>query len=265
MPDFSISACAWAIRGPGPESVRKLNVAGFNTIDLRPDCWNGIADQAALCAQGVTLACAGITPIQMAPGLSLSTLSTPEAGRALPYLIGALDRAAALGAKWAYVVTPLDRVAEQPTYARSMARLGAEAGARGIKLCVEPHPGRALGDYTEINQLLDAAAEPNLYALVDLGHLLITGEDPAATVRSLGGRIGYVHVDDNDGHSDLHLPLLDGILRPRQLLGFLEALAEAHYDGPLSVELSNRLPSPVSALVASRDLLIQYMAALGKN
>ena len=252
---FEVSACAWCLTSPPTEAVSRLKIAGFDLVDLRPDCWDGIPDRAGLAGLGVRVACAGITPITMAPGLSLDTLATPDAGRALPYFTGALQRAALLGAKWAYMVTPQQRVGEAAEYVRSMARLADEAARSGLKLCVEPHPGRALSNYTEVMRLLDAARSPNLYALLDLGHMPLAGEDIAATVRMLGDRIGYVHIDDNDGKSDRHFGLLEGILRHADLYRFLDALAATPYREPLAIELNRSLPNPVSSLVASRDFL----------
>ena len=100
------------------------------------------------------------------------------------------------------------------------------------EICVEPSPGYALGDYTETMRLLDAANSDGLHALLDLGHLLLTGEDPAETVRMLGDRLGYVHVDDNDGQSDVHYGLLEGVLSERTLFSFLDALDASSYDRP---------------------------------
>ena len=250
---FTVSACVWCLKGDATASVRRLRSAGFDSVDLRPDCWEGIGDAGHLQQLGVTAQCAGITPITMAPGLSLNSLATPDADRALPYLTGALERASRLGAKWAYMVTPTDRVGDNPEYARSMSRLADAAERLEIKLCVEPSPGRALGNYTEVTELLAAAGAPNLYALVDLGHLLLTGEDPAGTVRMLGKRTGYVHIDDNDGKADRHFGLLEGVLTAGQLQSFLDALVEVEYDAPLGAEISNALPSPVSSLAATRD------------
>ena len=252
---FEISACAWCLTTPAPESAQRLKAAGFDLVDLRPDCWTGIRDRAHLGELGLQISCAGITPVTLAPGLSLDTLATPDAGRALPYYIGALQRAAALGAKWAYMVTPVQRVGTSPAYLRSVARLADEAATVGLKLCVEPHPGRALSNYSEVMRFLDAAGAANLYALLDLGHMPLVGEDIPATVRMLGERIGYVHVDDNDGKTDRHFGLLEGAIKPAALYAFLDALAATPYRGPLAIELNKGLPNPVSSLVASRDFL----------
>ncbi len=260
---FEVSACAWCLTTPAVESIARLKEAGFGLVDLRPDCWDGIADRRQLESLGVRVSCCGITPMTMASGLSLDTLATADAGRALPYYSGAIQRAAALGAKWVYMVTPQARVGTSPEYVRSMARLADDAAAAGVKLCVEPHPGRALSNYSEVARLLDGARSPNLYALLDLGHMPLAGEDIPATVRTLGDRIGYVHVDDNDGKSDRHFGLLEGILKPAALESFLDALAGVSYQGPLALELSKSLPSPVSSLVASRDFLMMWAERRG--
>ncbi len=253
---FEVSACVWCLKGKASDSLGFLRSAGFDYVDVRPDCWDGIRDREHLDSFGVKVACAGITPITMVEGLSLDSLATPDAGRAIPYFTGALRRAAALGARWAYMVTPGNRQAgESRDYSRSMARLAEESSKLGIKLCVEPHPGRALSSYSEVIRFLDMAAAPNLYALVDLGHIPLFGEDVVEVVRSLGDRIGYVHIDDNNGKSDSHFGLMEGKLPARSLYRFFDALAGGPYRGPVAIELSSVLPSPVSSLVSSREFI----------
>src|SRR5437762_1171210 len=100
----------------------------------------------------------------------------------------AVRRAAELGFRWVDVV--------------------AFAGQRMVQLCVEHIPGRALPDVTAVLNWLDRVGHANLALLLDLGHCLISNEDPAGAVRQAGARLGYVHVDDNDGKGDLHWPLL---------------------------------------------------------
>ena len=203
----------------------------------------------------------GITPAPLPDGLTLDALATADAETALPCLVDSMERATSLGVKTAYMVTPPSRVGEEQTYIASMSRLGDEAARLGVKLCVEPSPGFALGDYTETMRLLDAANSDGLYALLDLGHLLLTGEDPAATIRMLGDRLGYVHVDDNDGLSDVHYGLLEGVLSEHELHGFLDALAGSNYDGPLAIEIKSDIPSPLTSLVRSRIAISNWASA----
>src|SRR5437764_383609 len=70
------------------------------------------------------------------------------------------------------------------------------------------------------------------------GHCLISGEDAGAVVRRAGGRLGYVHLDDNDGAGDLHWPLLTGRLTRRDLEGLAAALREVNYCGGVALELN---------------------------
>ena len=255
-----MSACAWCLKGPPAESLDRLRGLGFDMVDLRTDCWDGIGPDDLLNA-GLTVTCVGITPAPLPNGLTLDSLATDDADSALPCLVDALKRGASLGAKTAYMVTPPSRVGDAEMYVRSMSRLGDEAARLGMKLCVEPSPGNALGDYNETMRLLDSASSDGLYALLDLGHLLLTGEDPAATVRMLGDRLGYVHVDDNDGKSDVHYGLLEGVLSEQALFSFLDALDASSYDGPLAIEIKSDLPSPLASLIRSRIAIAAWATA----
>ncbi len=252
-----ISACAWCLTGPPAESLDRLRGLGFDMVDLRTDCWEGIG-QFDLRNAGLTVPCVGITPAPLPNGLALDSLATADAETALPCLFDALKRGASLGAKTAYMVTPASRVGSSQTYIGSMSGLGDEAARLGMKLCVEPSPGNALGDYNETMRLLDSAGSDGLFALLDLGHLLLTGEDPAATVRMLGDRLGYVHVDDNDGKSDVHYGLLEGVLSERTLFSFLDALDVSNYDGPLAIEIKSDLASPLKSLLRSRQAISDW-------
>src|SRR5262249_31394874 len=144
--------------------------------------------------------------------------------------------AARLGATHAYIVAGMDSSHE------GLARFGEACGviadyaaARMVRLCVEPIPGRALPSAASVLELLDQLGHANLALLLDIGHCLISRENPAWVVRHAGLRLGYVHLDDNDGQSDLHWPLLTGVLTEAQLGVCLEALREEGYQGALSL------------------------------
>lgn len=258
---LAVSACAWSLADDIPESLARLKLAGFDRVDLRPDCWAGVRDRSHLESLGLSVACVGITPITLPPDLSLDALATPEAGRVLPYLFGALERGAALGAQRAYMVTPLERRPDTSDYMRSMERLADAARRLGLKLCLEPHPDRALASCAEALEFVRRVGHESLYVLLDLGHNLITEEDPAQAVRDAGDRLGYVHIDDNDGVRDIHLGLFDGVLKPQTLTALLDALAETGYDGPVAIELKPTLRAPLSSLVAARDFIVRWAEA----
>src|SRR5262249_54766835 len=119
--------------------------------------------------------------------------------------------AARLGATHAYVVPGTDgRPEALARFAEACALLADHAGRRGVRLCVEHVPGRALPGVTAALDWLGRVGHDNLALLLDVGHCLISGEDPAVAVTRAGPRLGYVHLDDNDGAGDLHWPLLTG-------------------------------------------------------
>ena len=226
---WPLSACAWALP-PAPPSnparyLDRLHEAGFGWVDLRPDCWSGITQAEQLAGRGVRLGCAGLLPMPMPPGVSIDLLATPDFARLLPYLNGAIERAARLGAARAYITSPSQRLSDTTHYARAMATLAGAAANQGVRLCLEPHPGRALGSADEALAFVHNVGHENLYVLLDLGHCLITREDPAEAARRAGGRLGYVHIDDNDGKSDLHWPLFDGVLTRIGIEGLFGGLA----------------------------------------
>lgn len=43
---FPLSACVWSLRQPPRDAVARARLAGFDYVDLRSDCWSGIADRA---------------------------------------------------------------------------------------------------------------------------------------------------------------------------------------------------------------------------
>ena len=95
---------------------------------------------------------------------------------------------------------------------------------------------------------LERVGHGNLALLLDVGHCLISREDPADVIGRACPRLGYVHLDDNDGAGDLHWPLLTGRLTERVLQATLAALAASGYRGALALELHPENPDPVGAL-----------------
>ena len=255
---LTVSACAWALPQKTHASLQRIRTAGFEWVDVRPDCWAGLRAQEDVAIHGLQVACVGLGPMTMAPGLSLDLLATPDSGRVLPYLAGALERGSRLGAMRAYITSPEVRVHETATYGRAMARLADIAAGLGVKLCVEPSPGRALATAAEALRFVETVGHGNLYTLLDLGHCLLTGEDPALAVREAGDRIGYVHVDDNEGRTDRHWPLFQGVLTPAVLESTLDALLFTGYCGPVAIELSRQLARPLVGLIEARDALLAW-------
>ena len=69
----------------------------------------------------------------------------------------------------------------------------------------------------------------------DVGHVNIIGIDPGEAIRTLGSRIGCLHVHDNDGAHDTHTLPYYGTIKWG---GVTEALAAVGYSGTLNYEAS---------------------------
>ena len=132
-----------------------------------------------------------------------------------------------------------------------------------VRLCIEHCPGRALPTAEMTLAWLDAFGHPGLGLLLDVGHCLLSHEDPGAVASRAGRRLGYVHLDDNDGVSDLHWGLLTGQLTKDTLVGTLATLGATAYDGALCLEFNSQNLDPVGALRDGR-LLLQSLVALSE-
>src|SRR5207249_11932977 len=98
-------------------------------------------------------------------------------------------------------------------------------------------PGTALPSAAGTLAFLQQIGNENPGLLLDVGHCLLSREDPAAVIIKSKERLFYVHLDDNDGVGDLHWPLLKGRLTEGLLQATLAALVARDYRGGLSLEL----------------------------
>ena len=69
---------------------------------------------------------------------------------------------------------------------------------------------KILFDQEEYVALFDEI--PNVQSLIDVGHALIKKWDFHRLMKDMGHKIDAFHIDDNDGITDLHVKLGDGIL-----------------------------------------------------
>ena len=112
----------------------------------------------------------------------------------------------------------------------SLARLSKEAGRYNINLMYEP-----------IDTLQDNAANlarilndiPNLYLTLDLGHTNLFGKNIEEFIKEFHKRLKHVHLHDNDGRRDLHLPIGTGNINWEKVLKVLKR----YYDGTITLEV----------------------------
>ena len=229
-------------------AVRQAAALGFTHVDVVALADRPADHLEALAEAGVLVACAPVGR-GLPDDHTLDAAAVDVRRAALELVQRQVADAARLGATHCYVVPGTDATADGLARFADACRLLAEhAGRRMVRLCVEHIPRRALPTAAETLAWLERVGHPNLALLLDVGHCLITREDPAAVIKQAGGRLGYVHFDDNDGVGDLHWPLLTGRLTEETLRATLAALSDVGYGGALALELNAGNADPVGAL-----------------
>lgn len=252
---MKFACCTWALAGPEETTLDQLTQLGFSWIDVRAIDFTADTSHARIAAHGLQLSCVGLT-FALPPGTSLDSADRAVRADAIAGAANGLQHAARLGADTTYLIPGLDASPRGlARYADAVMTLAAQAATLGIKLCLEHFPGRALPTIAATLDFLQMMHHPNLYLLFDIGHAQISKEEPVAALHAAGDRLGYVHLDDNDGQSDLHWALLDGVLTRTVLRDTLTALDNLPYSGGVSLELSPQLPDPHAALQRSWQIL----------
>ena len=247
---MELSCCAWALTGSEEDTLAALAAMGFRSIDVQAKTFDSPASRARIDDLGLSVSCLALC-FNMEEGAALDGATAGARQAALDHCREALEQAAALGADTAYVVPGTDPAA-LPRFGEALGQVADWAATHGIRLGVEHFPGKALPTAAGTLEYLARLNHPNLYLLLDIGHLQMSKEAPTAVIAAAGDRLGYVHLDDNDGEADLHWPLLAGVLTEATLEETFAALALSPYTGPASIELSPQLPDPTAALTQSR-------------
>ncbi len=163
--------------------------------------------------------------------------------------------------------------------ARLLETLGREARDLGHTLAFHNHVGTYVETPEEVDRLF-AAADPQLVgSCLDVGHFLLGGGDPVATLRRYGDRVRHVHLKDVD--PAVHVAMRSGDvpgflegLRARvfcevgrgslDVEGVLSALDAADYAGWIMVEQDTTWRAPSESAAMSRavvDYLLRDLAA----
>ena len=154
-----------------------------------------------------------------------------------------------------------------------LSELADHLSARGIALVYHHHMGTVIESEAEIDRLM-AVTGDEVGLLLDTGHAVYAGADPAALVRRHGDRIKHVHCKDvrrevlarvrAEDTSFLDAVLADVFTVPGDgcidFSGVLAELAAADYDGWLVVE-AEQDPARAPPLAYARLGFAQLRAA----
>ena len=254
-----LSACLSSLPLDFRAAVAQAAGLGFRAVDVTARVERPAEDLEALADAGVQVICAALGR-DLPPGHTLDAADVGVRRATVQFLEQQVADAARLGATAAYLVPGFDGGATAlQCFADGCALLAEYSAGRMVRLGIEHFPGRALPSAAVTLDWLERIGHANLGLLLDVGHCLISGEDPAAVVRRAGPRLVYVHLDDNDGAGDLHWPLLTGRLTARHLEDVATALREMDYRGGIALELNARNPNPVEALRQGRKIAEEFL------
>jgi sugar phosphate isomerase/epimerase len=146
--------------------------------------------------------------------------------------------------------------------------------APDVDICLELHPGTSIYNAASF-ELLAGVTDGNVKVNLDPSHFWWQGIDPVTTVRALGDHIGFVHGKDTVVHADR--VAMHGVLDFRwpsaadttpwhfcavgrgrsagEWRELLQAVRDAGYDGPVSIEHEDPTLDPEAGIEASLEAL----------
>lgn len=235
--------------------IAELQALGFTHVDLVGLAERPAEHLEALAESGLIVSCGAIGR-DLPRGCTLDAQPIALRCAALEQMKRQIADIARLGGTCAYVVPGRD--ASAPAVARfseACVLLADYAAGFMVRLCIEHSPGTTLPTVAATLDLLDRIGHRNLGLLLDVGHCLLSGEAPPTEVAQAKDRLFYVHLDDNDGLSDLHWPLLTGRLTEELLRATLASMVGQGYMGGLALELRAENAEPAEALRQGRQLV----------
>ena len=124
------------------------------------------------------------------------------------------------------------------TNTESVSALGDFAAQLGVKIAFETGP-TSLISIGETLRVVREADRENVGVCLDTGHVNVGGlVKPQDAIKEAGGLLWALHLHDNNGEGDSHLPLGKGNI---DWAAVVEALADISYDGTYNIELDASL------------------------
>jgi sugar phosphate isomerase/epimerase len=191
---------------------------------------------------------------------SLATADDADREWRVEYTKRAVDLAAATGAPAVCVASGRALPGTLPEeaydyFVDSLHEVLDYAAPRGVDVGIEFEPELLVECVAETMDLLDDVGRDGLGVNLDVGHAAVYGDEPAEAVARCAGRITGVHLEDIvggvrgkhyhriPGEGDLDFPAV------------LDALADAGYDGAVTLELYTYPDEPDRAAREAYDAL----------
>lgn len=147
---------------------------------------------------------------------------------------------------WTTATEPFMRGRSWGLNIRSLRWLQKYAGDYGVECLLEnvPNPTPYLLVTVDDFRLFDDEMTPSLNYVLDIGHAHLQGE-VFEFIDSFGPKIKHVHVSDNDGIQDQHMPIGEGTVDWPLVF---KALKKSGFDGWVVVESYSKMAENIAYL-----------------
>lgn len=159
--------------------------------------------------------------------------------------------------------TPRDSMnpaADNTLFARltdSLGELLRYAGAKDVRLSLEPEPGMFIDTMSRFEELMKRIDHPNLGLTLDIGHVCCLDDgDVRDHIRRRHERLWNVHVEDMRRGVHEHLMFGQGDIDFEPVF---RTLGEIRYAGPIHVELSRHSHNAVEAARQAFEFLRRFL------
>lgn len=211
----------------------------------------------------------GLRPVSFhapfADRIDITSSDTAERDRAVGELTKACESAACMGVGHIVLHPGPEREGRPPeaeflqrmhNAAESLNRVAARCHEVGVRLLLENMlPHLLFGHISDMLYLLGEIRTCEVGTCLDTGHAFLAGE-LGTVVHKLSGHLQLVHINDNHGDRDAHLPPGHGSIDWPRVVGDLE---RSHFSGGLVLELSGGAHETVAEVLAranaARDFL----------
>jgi len=89
-------------------------------------------------------------------------------------------------------------------------------------------------DIKSVSEILKKV--PNLYLHIDIGHVNLFGRKPEQFIKKFHKKLKHIHLHDNNGEKDLHIPMGTGNINWENLIKILKK----YYNGTITLEIFSR-------------------------
>ena len=192
----------------------------------------------------------------LADGIDITSLHDPTREAAVNELLAACNAAALMGVEHVVLHPGPEREGRPPAAeflqhmhnaAQSLNRVAARCRELGLCLLLENMlPHLLFGHISDMLYLLGEIKECSVGTCLDTGHANLAGELPTV-IHKLSGHLKMLHVNDNRGDRDAHLPPGEGVIDWPWVIAELK---RCHFSGTLILELSSRKHEPPGEILA---------------